>query len=193
MIEKVAQNPDWVLGFADEIWWSRLQQPSLSTWSEQALRLVEKARAKADTDPKAIAWYGLFRADSEQMLLRFVDGRPVSAVTIEFLVWVVAKLAQEGKRVFVLVWDNASWHISKAVRCWIGQHNREAKREGGVRMLECRLPVKSPWLNPIEPRWMHGKKAIVEPTRTLSAHELITRICDYFGCDHVAHLQQKAG
>jgi hypothetical protein len=27
----------------------------------------------------------------------------------------------------------------------------------------CRLPVKSPWLNPIEPRWLHGKRAIVEP------------------------------
>lgn len=156
------------------------------------MRLIEKTRAKADTDPKAIACYGMFRADTERMMLRFVDGRPVSGVTIEFLKWVVATLAAEGKRVFVLVWDNASWHISKAVRRWIRDHNREAKREGGVRVLECRLPVKSPWLNPIEPRWMHAKKAIVEPARTLSAKELMARIRDYFECEHVAHRQQKA-
>ena len=187
-----SRHDEWVVGFADEVWWSRLAHPSLHTWSEEALPLVDKARAKADTDPKAIACYGLFRTDTGQMLLRFVDGRPVSAVTIEFLTWVVGQLATDGKRVFVLVWDNASWHISKKVRQWIRDHNRRVKSEGGVRILECRLPVKSPWLNPIEPKWMHGKKAIVEPTRTLSAHELITRICGYFGCEHVVHLQQKA-
>ena len=60
-----------------------------------------------------------------------------------------------------------------------------------MRVLECRLPTKSPWLNPIEPRWMHGKKAIVEPTRTLSAAEIIARICGYYHCEHVTHLQQK--
>ena len=102
-----ARHEDWVVGFADEVWWSRLAQPALHTWSEEALRLIEKARAKADTDPKAIACYGVLRDDSKQMLLRFVDGRPVSAVTIEFLIWVLKHLAQESKRVFVLVWDNA--------------------------------------------------------------------------------------
>ena len=25
------------------------------------------------------------------------------------------------------------------------------------------LPSKSPWLNNIEPKWVHGKRAIVEP------------------------------
>ena len=42
--------------------------------------------------------------------------------------------------------------------------------------LVCRLPVKSPWLNPIEPRWLHGKRAIVEPERTLTTHELMDRV-----------------
>jgi len=37
----------------------------------------------ADPDPVAIACYGLLRADTRQMLLRFVDGRPVSQVTIQ--------------------------------------------------------------------------------------------------------------
>ena len=78
----------------------------------------------------------------------------------------------------------------KEVRTWIGAHNRQAKREGRVRILVCRLPVKSPWLNRIEPKWVHAKRAVVEPDRTLSKVELIERICAYFNCKYVEHLKQ---
>jgi transposase len=184
-------HSDWVVGFQDEVWWSRLAQPRLTTWSEQAMRLVAKARAKGDTEPKALACYGLLRADTDQMLLRFVDGRPVSGVTIDFLRWVCGLLARARKRVFVLVWDNASWHVSEQVRAWIGAHNREVKQRGtGVRILECRLPLKSPWLNPIEVKWMHGKRAIAEPTCTLTPTQLEDRVFDYYLVPPTKHLQQ---
>jgi hypothetical protein len=49
---------------------------------------------------------------------------------------------------------------------------------------------RSPWLNPIEPRWLHGKRAIVEPTRTLPADDLKSRVCGYYGCSRTDHLQQ---
>lgn len=138
-----------------------------------------------------MACYGLLRADTGGMLLRFVDGRPVSAVTIDFLKWVCGRLGKGRTRVFVLVWDNANWHVSRRVRSWIRGHNRAVKRRGkGVRILECRLPIKSPWLNPIEPRWMHGKRAIAEPERVLSADELESRVCDYFRSPRLDHLQQ---
>jgi transposase len=179
-----------VLGYEDEVWWSRLAQPSVHSWSEAPMRLLAKALEKGDTRAKAIACYGLVRVDTSEMLLRFVDGRPVSAVTTQFLEWVCGRLAAEGKRVFVLVWDNAAWHVSQQVRRWIREYNRRVKREGGVRILECRLPIKSPWLNPIEPRWVHGKRAIVEPERVLSADELESRVCDYFDCPRLDHLQQ---
>jgi len=185
-----ARHPDWVVGFGDEVWWSRLAQPRLHAWGEAALRLVEKARAKADTDPKALACYGLLREDTGQVLLRFVQGRPVSGVTTEFLAWVAERLAAEGKRVLVLIWDNAAWHVSRQARAWIRAHNRRVKRAGGVRILECRLPTRSPWLNPIEPRWLHGKRAVAEPARVLSAEELERRVRGYFGCTRTDHLQQ---
>src|SRR3954471_439085 len=89
-----------------------------------------------------------------------LEGFPVSRITTDFLAWGSGRLAEDGKRVWVLVWDNAAWHVSRAVRAWIGAHNRAVNRTGGVRILVCRLPVKSPWLNPIEPRWLHGKRAI---------------------------------
>ena len=90
-------------------------------------------------------------------------------MTEDFLAWVCERLAAEGKRALLLVWDNASWHVSQRVRAWIKAHNRRVKREGGVRILVCYLPIKAPWLNPIEPKWVHGKRAIVEPDRKLTA------------------------
>jgi hypothetical protein len=62
-----------------------------------------------------------------------------------------------------------------------------------VRILTCYLPTKSPWLNAIEPKWMHGKKAIVEPDRKLSASEIKERIAMHYACESTEPLiQQKA-
>jgi len=76
------------------------------------------------------------------------------------------------------------------VRTWVRQQNRQAKAAGGLRLLLCQLPVKSRWLNRIEPHWVHGKRAVVEPTRKLSAAQLIARICCYYGCEHLSHLSK---
>ena len=171
-----------------------MAQPRLHAWAEEErpLRLVEQTVAKADPDPKALACYGLLvrRVGQEEAVwLRFVTGRPVSAITIQFLDWCCPKLAALGIPVWALVWDNASWHVSKAVRAWIRTHNHAVKRLGqGVRILACYLPVKSPWLNPIEPKWVHGKRAVVEPDGLLTAQQLAERICAHFGCPYESHL-----
>lgn len=188
---------DWVVGFQDEVWWSRVAHPRLHTWAEHqaALRLQALATAENDPEPPALACYGLLvrrpsqPATPEQMLLRFVDGRPVSAVTLDFLQWCCDTLARQQVKVWVLIWDNAGWHLSRVVRTWIRAHNQQVKRTGtGVRILSCFLPRKSPWLNPIEPKWLHGKRAIVEPARILSASEVADRVCARFGCAHEPHL-----
>lgn len=191
-------HADWALGFEDEVWWSRLAQPALHSWAEAdaPLRLRELTPPADDRGPKALACYGVLvrrpacPAKPERMLLRFVDGRPVSAVTIDFLQWACQRLARQKVRVWALIWDNASWHVSRAVRTWIRDHNRQVKRTGkGVRILACFLPSKSPWLNPIEPKWLHGKRAIVEPDRLLSPDEVADRVCARFGCTHEPHLK----
>jgi hypothetical protein len=41
-------------------------------------------------------------------------------------------------------------------------HNQQARQTGDVRVVGCRLPTRGPWLNPIEPRWRHGKRALVQ-------------------------------
>jgi transposase len=146
------------------------------------VHLVEKQVSAKDPEAKAIACYGLYLPTCNQMLWRFVSGRPVSAVTCLFLAWLTTYFAAEGNRALVLMWDNASWHISQAVRQWIRAHNRTVKQAGGCRLLMCRLPSKSPWLNPIEPKWVHGKRAVAEPVRTLAVAELMQRICAYYHC-----------
>lgn len=182
---QVAENhPDIALGFADECWWSREHQPSVQSWSEdQPLHLIEQNVPKTDAEPKALACYGLFLPTLAQMLVRFVTGRPVSAITQAFLTWVLAYLGTQGKRALFLIWDNASWHKSQMICQWIKDHNRRVKQEGGCRLIVWCLPTKSPWLNPIEPKWVHGKRAIAEPTRLLSMAEMMQRICAYYHCD----------
>ncbi len=54
--------------------------------------------------------------------------------------------------------------------------------------MPCFLPKKSPWLNAIESKWVHGKRKAVEPDRVLTAHELADRVCEIFGCTHEPHL-----
>jgi len=189
---RLAQShPEWVLGYADEVWWARLAHPPVQSWTDgEPLRLEELSAERTAPDPKALACYGLLRADTEKIWLRFVAGRPVSAITLGFLVWVMEKLRQEGKKALRLGWDNASWHISRAGRDGIRAHNRRAKQEGGVRIIVCQLPTKSPWLTRIDPHWSHGKRAVVEPTRKLTAGELIARVCSYYGCEHLSHLSK---
>ena len=198
LIRWVQQHPDWLLGFEDEVWWSRLTRPALHAWQEDdhPLHLREQTVARDDPDPKALACYGLLARcwdatvrRSEEMWLRFVDGRPVSAVTIAFLRWCAQQAQARDKRAVLLIWDNASWHDSQIVRAWLRQHNRQVKQTGqGVRVLACYLPTKSPWLNPIEPKWLHGKRKVVEPDRLLTAAELADRVCAVYGCPHEPHL-----
>jgi hypothetical protein len=200
LIRLAQTHPDWALGFEDEVWWSRLAPPALHAWAEpdRPLRLVAQAVAKNDPDPKALACYGLLvrwwdagpgGPRHEAAWLRFVDGRPVSAVTTRFLAWCCAKLAAAGKTALLLVWDNAAWHLSKEVKAWIAAHNRAVRAAGsGVRLVPCPLPIKSPWLNPIEPKWIHTKRRVLEPDRLLSAGELAERVCAALGCAHEPHL-----
>ena len=61
-------------------------------------------------------------------------------------------------------------HVSKHIKTWLCKQNQTARNvaqtwKTGVRIIPCWSPAKSPWLNKIEPKWIHGKRAIVEPAR----------------------------
>lgn len=190
-----AERGDWVVGYQDEVWWSRFAQPSMHAWAGgKPLRLVQRHKRKDDPEPAALACYGVYVPEwgDASMLLRFVRGRPVSHVTTAFLAWAARRMAARGVRVWVLVWDNAPWHVSAEVRRWLRAHNRTVKRRGhGVRIVACGLPVKSPWLNPIEPKWLHGKRATCEPDGEIAAMALRRRLCAHYGCENLSAITQK--
>jgi len=187
---RLAQQPeDGRLGFADETCWSRFERPKLHAWAkaDQPLRLIEQVKASADPQAKALARYGLLvhfpdtQPETEQMGLRFVQDGSVRAMSIQFLDWCVTKAQTLDKTGLVLIWDNASWHSSQTVRAWLRAHNQAVKRTGqGVRLLVCPLPIKSPWLNAIQPKSVHAKRRIAQADHTLSAHALIERLCASF-------------
>src|SRR5215213_10166248 len=157
------------------------------------MRLVEQSVEKDDPSEatKAISCYGLYIPELKEAWVRFVDGRPVSAITTQFLEWSCLKLEAIGKKVLVLIWDNASWHISREVRRWIGSHNRALKRGEiveGVRIVSRLLPKKSPWLNAMEPKWIHGKRKVVEPEGLLVANGLPGGFAWPFDCPNYDNL-----
>ncbi len=151
---------------------------------------------KEDKSPKALAAYGMLlryrqgKEDTyEDIKLRFVKGQPKSPATTAFLEWSLKKIEELGKKTLLLIWDNATWHKSQAVVKWLGEHNQQVKEaKQGVRIISCLLPKKSPWLNPIEPHWIHGKRQIVEAGRLLTVEEIVSRVYDYFGLPNQGYL-----
>src|SRR5262249_49019868 len=193
--EEAAKNADWVLGFVDEVWWSRLERPRLSAWTEgagPALKMHALKADPADPDPVAISCYGMLRKGTEKVLVRFAEDRAKGDITIQFLDWVCQVLHEEDKKKLVVIWDDASWHASGMVLQWILEHNDRVTKLGGIEVDHCELPVGSPWLNDIEHYFRHAKKCIAEPTRKLSAQETVDRVCEHFGCPLLPFLKGPA-
>ena len=134
-----ATHPDLVLGFEDDVRWSRAAPPHRPAWSDDTpLRLVEKAGPAKAPEGKAVAGYGVYGPTVHHMRWRVGRGRPVSVVTCAFLAWLATHFTAQGKRALVRIWDNASWPVSQAVQEGLNAHHRPAKHEGGCRVMVCR-------------------------------------------------------
>jgi transposase len=174
-------HDDWILFEQDECWFSRFAQPQVHAWAEAGaeLRLVQREPASGETQ-KALACFGAVELENGQVHLYFSDGQPNSEHTIHHLTSLLQVARKACKRVAVVVWDHASWHKSKRVRTWVREHNLRAKSNGDVRLLTFLLPKKSPWLNSIEPRWVHAKRKVCEPDGEISPEEMQRRLCAHF-------------
>jgi transposase len=191
-IRLAGKHPEWVVGFQDEVWWSRLARPPLRAWSAgDPLKMHVLSQPDDDPDPVAICCYGFLRQDTDKMMLRFVEGRPVGDLTAQFLSWICEQLGAEGKSRLIVIWDTPSWHTGRPVSDWLAEHNGKVKRDGGVQVVLCPLPVKSPWLNNIETRWGPAKRAILEPDRLLTAQEVVSRVCEHFEVIPLPYLKSR--
>ncbi len=188
MKARARQHPDWLLFDEDESWFSRFAQPAAHAWASpgEALHLVQREPKRGEAE-KALSCFGARRQDSQQVYLYFSPGQPNSEHMWVFIIALLDIARQEGKSVVVLIWDNASWHISQRIRQWIRVYNHAAKAAGEPRLLVHGLPIKSPWLNPIEPCWVHAKRAVCEPDGDLPSIELRRRLCAHFNTQPLAN------
>jgi hypothetical protein len=177
-----------LLLWEDECWFRRFAQPRLNAWGE--LRLSQRMMLPPAPD-KALSYYGVKRHDTGEVYLYPCWQRPNSDETIQFLQWIVLGAAARHRKVVLLIWDNASWHVGRKVKRWIRRYNLDAKRAGKSRLLVWALPKRSPWLNPIEPHWIHAKKRICQPANDdLSPHQLRLRFFQALKAQFIASLAQ---
>jgi transposase len=178
-----------LLLWEDECWFSRFAQPHLKAWGHMRL---EQRMVLPRTPDKALSYYGVKRQDTGQVYLYPCWQRPNSDETIQFLHWITLAATTLHKQVVIIVWDNASWHVGRKVKRWIRSYNHTTKGSGKARLLVWALPKRSPWLNPIEPHWMHAKKRVCEPSlQDLSKHQLQRRVFHALNAKFIAALSQR--
>ena len=153
---------------------------------EQPIKLIQRTPPKGTKD-KAISCFGAWCGELDSLVLDFANGYPNSEQMWAFIIRLLAVARQLEREVLVLIWDNAPWHTSKRIKQWIRAYNQAAKYTGDVRLVVFWLPIKSPWLNPIEPHWGHAKRHVCEPSGELESDELKRRICAYFDTQPLAH------
>ena len=153
----------------------------MRSWAAKGeeLRLVQR-QPKPKEPGKALACLGAVRQDTGERFLYFCDGQPDTDKIILMLERLLAVARCERKCVLAIIWDRATWHKSQKLKRWIHKHNQAAKQSGDVRLLTCLLPVKSPWLNPMEAHWVHAKRKIAEPDGEITVNELKCRLCAHF-------------
>lgn len=175
----------------DECWFSRFAQTSTHGWAlaDQPLRLVQRVPADEEA-PKALACFGAVCQNTGHKYFYFCPGQPNTDTTILLLKQLLTIARDQGKRGLLIFWDQASWHKSRKLRRWISQHNQAAKRTGDVRLLAYLLPSKSPWLNSMEPHWVHAKRKVAEWDGKLSVLMLKRRLCAHFQVPLVEALLQ---
>lgn len=174
-------HADWLLVEQDECWFFRFAQPQAHAWAalDEALRLIQREPKRSEAD-KTVACFGAVRADTQAVLLNFSDGQPNTVQMWWFIIGLLAIARAEGKSVLVIIWDNATWHKSRQLRTWIHTYNQAAKVHHEPRLLTHCLPIKSPWLNSIEPRWIHAKRKVCQPDGQLTPTVLRARLSAHF-------------
>ncbi len=153
------QDPSIMVVYQDESWFSGNPKPvrPYGRLGEPRDVAVEKPAQKLKG-----AWvlYAALEAVSGKVH-RHYAARCNQTQVRQQLETLLHEFQAEGKRVLIVLWDNASWHTAQALRQWYHRYNQHAKREGRIRLLLVPLPSRSPWLNAMEAVFGQAKRHIV--------------------------------
>jgi transposase len=181
-VERFSQRDEVELMYEDESWFSRYAMPRLRSHGPRGKRTrIPKREAPKSQPQKAVAVYGALTIPEKHICIQCVDEQPRSETTWRFLGSLVDYARRNHRRWLVVIWDNAGFHTSKRLTEWIRRHNRaQSGRSDGVRIVPYRLPTRSPWLNPIEPHWLHCKRAAYSVAITPTPEEIKRSVYRYF-------------
>jgi transposase len=130
------------IGFADECA-GQLQSNNQRLWS------FEKALTKAvNTDRKKVNSFGFYALKGKSVISKLAKGNEENLLKVLPLI----KEANPEAETIILIWDNHSAHLTKAIE--------GCARQLGIILVN--LPAYSPNLNPIERIWKMVKQTISE-------------------------------
>ena len=161
MLAWVNAAPDRRAGiFVDESWFVLWPYPA-EQWAQRGrpARVAKAKDWKKGERPPSCALYAGMDAIEREVSGEWHDTWN-QVETWNYLQGVLEVYRRRGVRYLVIFWDNGPWHIAASVRAHIAEHNRQVKREGGIHVLLFYLPIKSPWLMPLEPVFGQTKRAI---------------------------------
>lgn len=150
--------PDGAAVWLDQSWFVRWPY---RYWSWAAADDLPRVAQRWSEPVDRVALYATLDDRTQEPFLRWAAGQPNSEVTISFLEALMAHWQAHGKRFIVLFWDRAPWHTSQRTQAWIRAYNRRAKAEGLTRLIVCALPIRSPWLMPLESIFGHIKHQVL--------------------------------
>jgi transposase len=163
------RDPSILAVFQDESWFSGTPK-AVGQYGQRGTPRTAAVEKPAHKCKGAWVLYAALEVVSGRVQ-RFYAPRCNQTHVRQQLETLLAQAQAAGKRVLVVIWDNASWHTAKALRRWYYRYNQTAKRDGRARLLLVALPSRSPWLNPLEPifgqakRRIVGRRAVPQPSR----------------------------
>lgn len=152
--------------FIDESWFV-LWPHQAETWAEigRPLRIPKDKSWKENDRPPSCALYAEMDVARREVRAEWHDTWNQEE-TWKHLQTVIKEYEQRGTRYLIVFWDHGPWHTASSVRRRVRAHNLEVKRQrragedGGVRVLLFYLPIRSPWLMPLEGVFGQTKRAI---------------------------------
>lgn len=169
--------PDGAAVWLDQSWFIRWPYRFWNWGSDDDLpRVAKRWSEKVQTT----ALYAALDDESQTTFLDWADGQPNSDRTITFLEALLAHWNEQDKRFIVLFWDHAPWHTSKQTCNWIRAYNRRAKQHGLTRLIVSYLPVRSPWLMPLEAIFGYLKHQVLGDRRFDTITALRAAVERYF-------------